>query len=101
MYRVNTVLQESELLCDDVLPYGWYRFLAYGMSRKMATECATPGSCGTQAPVWLDTTTFNATWLDTTKGATVHADACVSWGFDAADYSDVTSDPHEVFFLQI
>ena len=22
---------QDELLCDDVLPYGWYRFLTYGM----------------------------------------------------------------------
>ena len=22
---------QNELLCDDVLPYGWYRFLTYGM----------------------------------------------------------------------
>ena len=22
---------DTELLCDDVLPYGWYRFLTYGM----------------------------------------------------------------------
>ena len=24
-------VNDDELLCDDVLPYGWYRFLAYGM----------------------------------------------------------------------
>ena len=29
----------QDLLCDDVLPDGWYRFLTYGMSRDMATSC--------------------------------------------------------------
>ena len=29
-YPTNEI-EENELLCDDVLPYGWYRFLAYGM----------------------------------------------------------------------
>ena len=33
---------QNELLCDDVLPFGWYRFLTYGMSRDMATSC--PGN---------------------------------------------------------
>ena len=28
---VSSVTEDNELLCDDVLPYGWYRFLAYGM----------------------------------------------------------------------
>ena len=28
---MNGGMEEDELLCDDVLPYGWYRFLAYGM----------------------------------------------------------------------
>ena len=22
---------QDDLLCDDVLPFGWYRFLTYGM----------------------------------------------------------------------
>ncbi len=26
-----SIVQDTELLCDDVLPFGWYRFLAYGM----------------------------------------------------------------------
>ena len=25
---------DSGLLCDDLLPFGWYRFLAYGMYVK-------------------------------------------------------------------
>ena len=28
---ISSVTEDNELLCDDVLPYGWYRFLAYGM----------------------------------------------------------------------
>ena len=28
---VSSITEDNELLCDDVLPYGWYRFLAYGM----------------------------------------------------------------------
>ena len=23
--------EDGDYLCDDVLPFGWYRFLAYGM----------------------------------------------------------------------
>ena len=29
--RTSDNSEDTELLCDDVLPYGWYRFLAYGM----------------------------------------------------------------------
>ena len=64
------------MLCDDVLPDGWYRFLSYGMSRDMATSCPGPGSCGTVAPVWLD--------MRTRQNLTENlysVDACVSWGF--------------------
>jgi hypothetical protein len=34
MYSAPASLESSyieDLLCDDVLPFGWYRFLAYGM----------------------------------------------------------------------
>ena len=68
--------QKEELLCDDVLPQGWYRFLSYGMSRDMATSCPGPGSCGTVAPVWLDMTSHK-----NLTGQTFSVDACVSWGF--------------------
>ena len=67
---------QQELLCDDVLPSGWYRFLSYGMSRDMATSCPGPGSCGTVAPVWLDMTT-----RQNLTSNTYSVDACVSWGF--------------------
>lgn len=29
----------------------------------MATSCPDPGGCGTQAPVWLDPSSFNETQL--------------------------------------
>ncbi len=74
--NISIVRGKQELLCDDVLPHGWYRFLAYGMSRDMASSCPGPGSCGTVAPVWLDMTTRqNLSWNS------YSVDACVSWGF--------------------
>jgi len=29
----------DDLLCDDVLPFGWYRFLSYGMYVGTKTRC--------------------------------------------------------------
>ena len=73
---ISIVRNQQELLCDDVLPSGWYRFLTYGMSRDMATSCPGPGSCGTVAPVWLDMST-----LQNLTSNTFYGEACVSWGF--------------------
>ena len=30
-FDISFVPQQDDLLCDDVLPFGWYRFLTYGM----------------------------------------------------------------------
>eukprot|EP00095_Tigriopus_kingsejongensis_P007453 maker-scaffold574_size133225-snap-gene-0.17 protein:Tk07453 transcript:maker-scaffold574_size133225-snap-gene-0.17-mRNA-1 annotation:"thrombospondin" len=63
-------------LCDDLLPYGWYRFLSYGMPREMATECPAGNGCGTQAQVWLNVGT------NILHTGNITVDACVSWGVE-------------------
>jgi hypothetical protein len=41
MVDISIVHNSNELLCDDVLPYGWYRFLAYGMYVTIFTRVYT------------------------------------------------------------
>ena len=31
LFSHHSVTDDASLLCDDLLPFGWYRFLAYGM----------------------------------------------------------------------
>ena len=49
-------------------------------SRDMPLDCPPPGSCGTQAPVWLDLDS-----LPQKRNQTIEVDACVSWGFEDLD----------------
>ena len=46
---------DEDLLCDDLLPPGWYRLMA-GDQRagRLAPTCPGAGVCGTVAPVWLE-----------------------------------------------
>ncbi|XP_078592830.1 uncharacterized protein LOC144871337 isoform X2 [Branchiostoma floridae x Branchiostoma japonicum] len=41
------------LICDNVLPAGWYRF-GTGTGGKMPETCVEQFHCGTQVPVWLN-----------------------------------------------
>ncbi|XP_035668227.1 uncharacterized protein LOC118410561 [Branchiostoma floridae] len=42
------------LICDNVLPAGWYRFVTDDSGGKMPETCVEQFHCGTQVPVWLN-----------------------------------------------
>ena len=41
------------MLCDNLLPHGWYRFQG-NAGTKMPTSCVAPQKCGTHATGWLN-----------------------------------------------
>ena len=72
----STGRAEAELLDDQGLAEGWYRFVSEA-GGEMPTACVPVNSCGTRFPVWMDGTvpTVNQT-QDVTgcinQGGTVH-----------------------------
>eukprot|EP00058_Branchiostoma_floridae_P004009 XP_002589497.1 hypothetical protein BRAFLDRAFT_88356 [Branchiostoma floridae] len=45
----------SDLLCDNTLSKGWYRFISY-VGGEIPTTCVEPYHCGTQVPIWMNGT---------------------------------------------
>ncbi|CAH1239246.1 OIT3 [Branchiostoma lanceolatum] len=45
----------GNLLCDNTLPKGWYRFISY-VGGEIPTTCVQPYHCGTQVPIWMNGT---------------------------------------------
>ena len=73
--RRNVLYSDDEdLLCDDLLPPGWYRFMEAGRSRVLSDTCQQ--TCGTESPAWLDTSSLTNLTRDTQEGH-----VCVSWSW--------------------
>ncbi|XP_066302708.1 MAM and LDL-receptor class A domain-containing protein 1-like [Branchiostoma lanceolatum] len=45
----------GNLLCDNTLSKGWYRFISY-VGGEIPTTCVEPYHCGTQVPIWMNGT---------------------------------------------
>ncbi|CAH1277280.1 UMOD [Branchiostoma lanceolatum] len=60
------------LICDNVLPAGWYRFVT-DTGGKMPETCVDKFHCGTQVPIWLN-------GAHPTDYQVVDRDGCMNYG---------------------
>ncbi|CAH1277297.1 UMOD [Branchiostoma lanceolatum] len=68
----------DDLICDNLLSPGWYRFVA-NTGGKMPETCVDQFHCGTQVPIWLNgahPTDYNAVTLDGCINYGVPGDCC-------------------------
>lgn len=101
---ISDQINTDETICDDLLPFGWYRIMDYGMwvqllksyilsqvnilifrPRDMATQCPPATGCGTHSQVWLDLSPYpdpDLSSLLTRSGGNISIDACVSWALN-------------------
>ena len=68
------------LQCDNLLPFGWYRF-GGAAGTEMPTSCVGKNRCGTHAPGWL-----NGSHPRATDGI-VRAKVCFHWSYDCCLWS--------------
>ncbi|XP_078702916.1 oncoprotein-induced transcript 3 protein-like [Branchiostoma floridae x Branchiostoma belcheri] len=62
----------SNLLCDNTLSAGWYRFISY-VGGEIPTTCVEPYHCGTQVPIWMNGTL-------PTDSTVVNRTVCTNYG---------------------
>ncbi|XP_066274485.1 von Willebrand factor D and EGF domain-containing protein-like [Branchiostoma lanceolatum] len=68
----------DDLICDNLLSPGWYRFVA-NTGGRMPETCVDQFHCGTQVPIWLNgahPTDYNAVTLDGCMNYGVPDDCC-------------------------
>ncbi|CAH1239111.1 VWDE [Branchiostoma lanceolatum] len=62
----------DELICDNELTAGWYRFTAH-VGGMLPESCVAPEHCGTQVPMWMN-------GQHPVDNQTVDRDVCLNFG---------------------